>query len=287
MNAKLVNRKPARADSAFTLIELLVVIAIIAILAALLLPALARAKIKAQAVQCMSNNRQLMFAWRMYAEENGDKLLFAYATGANAPYQWVPGMLSLNTPTATANWDPTTTIMQSPLWPYCSKNLGIWRCPADQSTGIDSAGQKVPRPRSRSMSNWVGGNGDSPQTGYRGGWGLNGTWMVFRSISSMQNPGPATTYVLLDEREDSINDGYFAVEMDNYPTASSTKIIDYPASYHDRAAGFAFADGHSEIHKWHDPRTYPAIGSSDMQLNVSSPNNVDVLWMQEHCTRQQ
>jgi prepilin-type processing-associated H-X9-DG protein len=89
------------------------------------------------------------------------------------------------------------------------------------------------------------------------------------------------TFVLLDERQDSINDGYFVTEMDGYPSATTTKIVDYPASYHNRAAGFSFADGHSEIHKWRDPRTCPPI-STALQLNVASPNNVDVTWMRDH-----
>ncbi len=93
------------------------------------------------------------------------------------------------------------------------------------------------------------------------------------------------TFVLLDERQDSINDGYFVTEMDGYPNPRTTKIVDYPASYHALAAGFAFADGHSEIHKWKDSRTFPALRMGvPLQLNVPSPNNPDVLWMQDHCS---
>jgi prepilin-type processing-associated H-X9-DG protein len=92
------------------------------------------------------------------------------------------------------------------------------------------------------------------------------------------------TYVILDERQDSINDAYFVTEMDGYPNLATTKIVDYPASYHGRAAGFAFADGHSEIHKWLDSRTCPPL-TQKLQLNVASPNNRDVFWMQEHSTR--
>ena len=134
------------------------------------------------------------------------------------------------------------------------------------------------------MSNWVGGNGNSPENGYRGGWGLSANYVVVRKLTAFNNPGPAMTFVILDERQDSINDAYVVTEMDGYPKLASTKIVDYPASYHNRAAGFAFADGHSEIHRWRDPRTMPPI-KTGLSLNVSSPNNQDVLWMQEHSTR--
>jgi prepilin-type N-terminal cleavage/methylation domain-containing protein/prepilin-type processing-associated H-X9-DG protein len=268
----------------FTLIELLVVIAIIAILAAMLLPALSKAKVRAQGTGCMNNTKQLTLAWRMYAEDNGDNLPFAYATAANAPYVWVPGILDGTNPRANDNWNQDTTIKKSLLWPYCGNSVGIWHCPADTSYGINDQNQRVPRARSVSMSNWVGGNGDDTVNEYRGYWGNSGKWKVFRKLSQMLRPGPSMTYVILDERQDSINDAYFVVEMDGYPDLASTKLVDFPAGYHNNAAGFAFADGHSEIHRWKDGRTTPPIKQT-LQLNVPSPNNQDVYWMQDHCTR--
>ena len=275
----------------FTLIELLVVIAIIAILAAMLLPALGRAKIRAQGTGCMNNSKQLMLAWRMYAEDSHDSLPFAYATvPAATPYSWIPSgpPYDLNdapgAETTQGNWDYNATIRKSPIWPYCGNSVGIWHCPADTSFGINPAGQRVPRTRSMSMNNWVGGNGDTPPL-YKGYWGLNGNWVVFTKQTAMLRPGPAMTFVLLDERQDSISDGYFVTEMDGYPNLASTKIVDYPAAYHNNAAGFAFADGHSEIHRWKDPRTTPPL-KTQLSLNVPSPNNQDAFWMQDHSTRQ-
>jgi prepilin-type N-terminal cleavage/methylation domain-containing protein/prepilin-type processing-associated H-X9-DG protein len=275
---------PFRAQ-AFTLIELLVVIAIIAILAAMLLPALSKAKIRSQGIGCMNNSRQLMYAWRMYAEDNREELPFAYGTVATAaPYVWVPGILDDANPAAADNWNLDITIRRSILWPFCGKSVGIWHCPADASYGVNAQKQQVPRVRSYSMSNWVGGNGDSPQTGYKGYWGLSAPRsIVYRKMTDMVHPGPAMTFVLLDERQDSINDGYFVTEMNAYPNPAATKIVDYPASYHNKACGFAFADGHSEIHKWRDARTFPPIRTG-LPLNVASPNNPDVIWMQEHCS---
>ena len=273
----------------FTLIELLVVIPIIAILAALLLrPTLGRTTVKAQAVQCMNNNRQLVLAWRQYAKDSGGQLPYAYAPigTAAAPYAWIPGGgaldLDLSNPTQQGNWDADNTVKKSPLWPYCGKSVGIWHCPADKSMGKNPAGQRVPRPRSRSMNMWVGGRGDTPDP--RAGWSQGANWKVFRKLTEMIRPGPAKTFVLLDEREDSINDGFFVVQMDGYPNISQTVMVDFPASYHGQAAGFAFADGHSEIHKWRDPRTYRPL-TTEQNHNVPQPNNKDVYWLQDHSTR--
>jgi prepilin-type N-terminal cleavage/methylation domain-containing protein/prepilin-type processing-associated H-X9-DG protein len=283
-----------REVAAFTLVELLVVIAIIAILAAMLLPALSKAKLKTQGIQCMNNHRQLTIAWRMYAEDNRDVLLFATADPGSqyAPYSWVQGVMDFN-PANRSNWDPNFDIKKSPMWQYCGGSVDIWRCPADQSTVTPSfggqAGQPVPRVRTMAMSIWVGGwkraNGAVTDAGCSGP-----EWRVYSKFSDMINPGPVKTWVLMDEREDRINYGNAFTDMTGYPDLPESWRFhyDFPASYHGRAGGFSFADGHAEIKKWRDERTMPPIqkgGSWNANQYVPSAHNQDILWMQERSTR--
>ena len=129
---------------AFTLVELLVVIAIISILAGLLLPGLGKAKTKGQGIQCLNNHRQLMLAWRMYNEDNADKLLYAssspfFGDASKDPFVWVLGEIDFD-PANSSNWDVDRDIKKSPLWTYCGKSTGIWKCPADHSTIKPSSG---------------------------------------------------------------------------------------------------------------------------------------------------
>jgi len=262
----------------FTLIELLVVIAIIAILAGMLLPALAKSKTKAQGIGCMSNNRQLMLAWRLYSDDNNDGLMAA-EDNIKGRSNWFSGWMDFTT--KPENWDINHDMTKSPIWPYAGKSRALYKCPADKAIVKNTKGERLPRVRSISMSQVFG----------RGGW-LDKTynekqnvWRVYDKQSVIVTP--AKTWVFVDEHPDSINDAAFANACTGADKPGGAFIVDMPANYHNGACGFSFADAHAEIHKWRGSKIKNApVKYKDMALPVGAAGDswVDVQWMAENTT---
>jgi prepilin-type N-terminal cleavage/methylation domain-containing protein/prepilin-type processing-associated H-X9-DG protein len=277
-----VGRAPARhgaTGKGFTLIELLVVIAIIAVLAGMLLPVLGRAKAKAHGIKCETNLKQLQLVWHLYADDNSDKVTSSGYQKPVEPTAWVDGWLDYKAD----NPDNTNTAAlrnpgRSKFATYL-RAVELYKCPADNSAIRTPAGV-FSRVRSMSMSQAFGGPGDwLDPDGFLANVSSR-KYRVYYKTSDLINPRPSMCYVLLDEHPDSMNAGGFANMMVESPGAA--RIIDFPAAYHNGAAGVSFADGHAEIRKWVDARTKPSIRyNNDLLLNIGTPNNRDMIWLSD------
>jgi prepilin-type N-terminal cleavage/methylation domain-containing protein/prepilin-type processing-associated H-X9-DG protein len=299
-------------EQGFTFIELLVVLATVAILAVLLLPAIAGTKPNSQAFQCMENQRQLTLGWQMYAADNTDLLPpndYPYTTAYYGPgtakqaklRNWVVGTMVVGVDAVDRAYalggvsellDPNTL-----LSPYV-KNRTVYRCPADNY--IDPYAGNSVHVRSYSMNSAIGtiwssssamGGGDPRALGspVTGGWlsgagyigGVNPTWLTYAKMTSLTKPGPANTFIIMDENPRTINEG--AINVSAAATLGNTYLIDYPTGNHNGAAAISFADGHVIVHKWQDSRTYTVTpfvqGNLVQDATRITPDDADCFYL--------
>jgi prepilin-type N-terminal cleavage/methylation domain-containing protein/prepilin-type processing-associated H-X9-DG protein len=274
MNVRPVLRGPQSLRVGFTLIELLVVIAIIAILGAILLPALAAARGRAQGVICLSNTHQLTLALQLFTDDHNNRLpynLVMSEFGSRTNINWVNNVMTADTHPDNTN---VATITLAALGIYAQRQTAIYRCPSDRAlSSMQRAAGWTARIRSYSMNAMIGDAGDATSTGVNVN---NPDYTQFFKVTQIMHPGGI--FVFLDEQSDSIDDGYFINRAYHW------KWVDLPASYHNGATAFSYADGHSELHRWLEPSTIrvPQPNSAYLPTSIPYVEWGDFDWMISH-----